>query len=138
MPNDQEETPNDLRLKKLAEPFLEEKELAFFVVHIGLSPKDYSQLTNLEKLFISKEYENKFISSTTWTRNAVLNGVANARRNKGKKFIDLFPKKQAKADLEYNENVIEAISRMENKNGKGWVDRVYEKLGFKDFKKGGE
>lgn len=87
-------------------------------------------LTEKEKMFIRKEHENKFISDTTWMRNAMLNAEANVNRKKGKKFIDLFPKKY-KADKEYNENAVKNILEMEETNGKGWVDLVYRANGMK-------
>ena len=63
-------------------------------------------------------------------RNAVLNAEANINRKKGKKFIELFPKKQ-KADKDYNENAVKNILDMEEKNGKSWVDLVYKANGMK-------
>lgn len=82
-------------------------------------------------MFIRKEHENKFIHDTTWMRNATLNAEANANRKKGRMFMDLFPKKQSKADKEYNENAVKTILEMEERNGKGWVDLVYKANGMK-------
>ncbi|WP_235924911.1 phenylalanine racemase [Neobacillus sedimentimangrovi] len=124
-------------MQKLAEPFQDEMELAFFVVEIGISKNEYEQLTETEKMFIRKRHEQKFINETTWMRNAVLNAVNNALRKKGKKFIDLFPKAPKKADKEYNENAVKTILEMEEKNGKDWVDRIYKANGMKTPKKGG-
>ncbi|MED3623264.1 phenylalanine racemase [Neobacillus thermocopriae] len=124
-------------MQKLAEPFQDEMELAFFVVEIGMSKSEYEQLTETEKMFIRKRHEQKFINETTWMRNALLNAVNNALRKKGKKFIDLFPKAPKKADKEYNENAVKTILEMEEKNGKGWVDRIYKANGMKTPKKGG-
>lgn len=103
-----------------------------------MSKQEYETLTETEKLFIVKEHENKFMSSTTWMRNAVLNGVANAMRKKGKKFIELFPtKKQSRADVDYNKDALKKVEDMEAKKGKGWVRKIYDKLGIKPSKKGG-
>lgn len=124
-------------MRKLAEPFQYEKELAFFVVKIGMSRKEFDQLTETEKMFITKEYENKFIHDTTWMRNAVLNATGNANRKKSAKFQELFPKKQAKADVEYNTKAAEVIERIEKKNGKGWVERILQRNGMKPSRKGG-
>ncbi|KIO62139.1 hypothetical protein B4065_3359 [Caldibacillus thermoamylovorans] len=126
-----------MRIAKLAEPFQNEMELAFFVVEIGMSKKEYESLTETEKMFIRKRHEQKFINETTWARNAVLNGVNNAMRKKGKKFIDLFPKKQPRADKEYNENAVKTILTMEEKKGKVWVDLIYKRNGQKPPQKGG-
>lgn len=90
---------------------------------------DYYSLTEKEKLFIRKAHEQKFVSDTTWMRNAVLNAEANINRGKNKKFIDLFPKTQ-KADIEYNENAIQTINEMEREQGKSWVEKIYKANGM--------
>lgn len=131
-------TPNDLRIAKLAEPFQHEMELAFFIVEIGMSKSEYESLTETEKMFIRKRYEQKFINDITWLRNAVLNAVNNALRKKGKKFMELFPKAPKRADKEYNENAIKTVLKLEKKNGKGWVERIYRANEIKPLKKGGE
>lgn len=102
-----------------------------------MSRADFDLLTDKELKFIRKEYENKFISDTTWMRNAALNAISNANRKKNARFIDLFPKK-LKADKEFNENAIQTILEMEEKNGKSWVDRVYKANGMKTPQKGGK
>lgn len=130
MPNDYKPTPEDIRIQELARDFSYEKELAFFVVQIGMSRNEFDNLTEKEKLFIRKEHENKFISDTTWMRNAVLNAEANINRGKNKRFIDLFPKKQV-ANKEYNDNAIKNILVMEETHGKSWVDRIYKANGMK-------
>lgn len=103
-----------------------------------MSKNEYESLTETEKLFIYKEYEHKFIDETTWLRNSVLNAISNALRKKSQKFIDLFPsKKKGRADLEYNQSSLENILEIEKKKGKGWVDKIYQKLGIKTPEKGG-
>jgi hypothetical protein len=136
LPNDYDPTPADIRKAELAKPFKHEMDLAFFVVQIGMSPSEYYKLTEKEKMFIRKEHEHKFIYDTTWLRNAVLNAEANINRKKGKKFIDLFPKKAHKVDKEYNESAVNTILRMEKK-GKSWVDRIFKANRIKSPKKGG-
>lgn len=113
----------------MARDFSYEKELAFFIVQIGMSREEFDNLTDKEKMFIKKEHENKFISDITWMRNAVLNAEANINRGKNKKFIELFPRKQV-ANKEYNENAIKNIIEMEEANGKSWVDRIYKANGM--------
>lgn len=95
-----------------------------------MNKTEFDLLTEKEKMFIKKEHENKFLSDTTWMRNAVLNAEANINRKKGKKFIDLFPKTN-KADKDYNENAVKNILEIEKKNGKSWVDLVYKANGMK-------
>ncbi|WP_416149431.1 phenylalanine racemase [Salipaludibacillus sp. HK11] len=124
-------------MAELAKPYHYEKELAFFVARVGMSRKEFDQLTETEKMFIRKEHENKFVEDTTWIRNAVLNGTVNANRKKNKKFVELFPKKQSRADIEYNENAMKTVLKMEKEKGKGWVDKIYQKLKMTSPKKGG-
>lgn len=129
MPDDYQPTPHDLKIQELARPYSYELDLAFFVVEIGMSVKEFNQLTETEKMFLRKEHENKFIKDVTWNRNAVINAEANVNRSKNKRFIDLFPKKN-KADIEYNENAIQNITEMEDEKGKDWVNRIYQANGI--------
>lgn len=133
--SDDEETPNQKRLRLLAEPFYAERELAFFVVQIGMSVSDYRSLTDIEKMFIRKEHESKFMVDTTWMRNAMLNAYSNANRKKRQSFIELFPKK-IRVDKEYNENAMAVLEEINERDGKSWVDRVLKANGIK--KKGGK
>jgi len=134
-----EPTLHDLKMGKLAQPFTYERELAFFVVQVGLSIAEYDMLTEKEKMFIRKEYENKFVKDMTWLRNAVLNATVNANRKRNQPFRDLFPKKAPKADKEYNEKVIQTVEEIEARNGKGWVELIYRQNGMKiPLQKGGK
>lgn len=101
------------------------------MVNFGYTKRDYYELTELEKSFIHKEYETKLVNEMTHLRNAVLNAVNNAFRKKNKKFIDLYKKKQAKVDKEYNENAVKVIHEIEEQEGKSWVDRIYQESGLK-------
>lgn len=83
----------------------------------------------MEKLFIRKAYETKLVNDTTYTRNAVLNATVNANRKKGKKFVELFKKKQVKADKAYNLSALHVIEAVEEKEGKSWVDKLYAGIG---------
>lgn len=130
MPTEYEPTPYELKLQKLAEPYSYEMDLAFFVVQVGMTKNEFDTLSEKEKLFIRKAHENKFVSDTTWMRNAFLNAEANINRKKNKKFIELFPKNQ-KADIEYNENAIQTITEMEEEKGKSWVDKIFKANGMK-------
>ncbi|GGP07273.1 hypothetical protein GCM10011346_02600 [Oceanobacillus neutriphilus] len=104
------------------------------MANFGMSKRDYGELTELEKAFIRKAYESKIVSEMSHLRNAVLNAVNNAMRKKGKKFQELFKKKQAKADKDYNENAIAIIHEIEAKEGKSWVDKVYQGAGLRKTK----
>nr|WP_212921306.1 phenylalanine racemase [Ornithinibacillus bavariensis] len=115
----------------MAKSYEKERDFAFFAVNFGYSKRDYNELTELEKRFIYKAYETRLISEMTHLRNAVLNAVNNALRKKNKRFIELYKKKQEKADKEYNENAIKVILEIEERKGKSWVDRVYQATGVK-------
>ena len=137
MPNKYDPTPADIRKAELAKDFSYEMDLAFFVVNFNMSPSHFNLLTEKEKMFIRKEHENKFIHDTTWMRNAVLNAEANINKKKGKKFIDLFPKKAHKVDKQYNETAVETVLAMEKQKGKSWVERIFKANRIKSPKKGG-
>ena len=111
-------------------------DLAFFVVNFGFNKREFEELTEVEKKFIKKEFENKTIRESTYLRDAVFNAVNNALRKKGAKFQELFKKKQAKADVAFNENAIEVVLELEEKSGKSWVDLIYEKNGMRKPKGG--
>ncbi|WP_249934221.1 phenylalanine racemase [Marinilactibacillus psychrotolerans] len=128
MKSDYVPTPQDIKFEQIAKPYSDVMDMAFFVVQIGMTKKEYDQLTELEKMFLRKEYENKFVKDTTWMRNAVLNAEANANRGKNKRFQELFPKTN-KADIEYNEDAIKNITEIEKNNGKSWVDKIYKANG---------
>lgn len=95
-------------------------------------------MTELEKGFIRKEFESHTVFKNTQLRDAVFNATINANRKKGKQFQPLYKKKQAKADVEYNTNAIETIKKVEERDGKSWVDKIYRAIGRRTPKKRGE
>lgn len=124
-------TDKQKELAKMARSYADERDLAFFVVNFGFSKQDYDKLTDLEKMFIRKEYESKLVNDMTHIRNAVLNAVNNAMRKKNKKFIELFSKKNEKVDREYNIKAVDVITEIERRDGKSWVDRIYQESGLR-------
>lgn len=127
----------DNEYSKLAKPYQRDIDFAFFAVNFGYSKADYQALTLREKMFIYKAWENKTVSETTHIRNAVQNAVANALRKKGKKAVELWKKKrQHTANLEVIETNLDVVAQVEAKEGKSWVDRIYEANGKK--KRGGK
>lgn len=122
----------------MAKDYLSEIDFAFFVVNFGYTKSDYEQLTATEKLFIYKAYENKLTGDTTLVRNAVLNATVNANRKKNKKFIELFKKRCKKVDKEIVQNNVETVKKVEEKEGKTWINKLYMSNGMmKNLKKGG-
>lgn len=87
-------------------------------------------LTETEKAFIRKEFERKTITDFTYLRDSVFNAVSNAMRKKGSKFQELFKRKQAKADVDFNEKAINVVMEVEDRDGKSWVDQIYHANGL--------
>jgi len=114
-----------------AESYRNVQDFAFFHVNFGTEREEYLKFTELEKAFIRKEYEMQTVSENTHRRNAFLNAYTNARRKKNKPFVELYKKKQQKADKEYNQNAIAVINEMEKRDGKSWVDKLYRTNGMK-------
>lgn len=112
--------------EKEVELYAYEKELAFYVVNFYMSKSCFDSLTEVEKMFIMKEHENKLVLDATQIRNAVLNAELNANRKKGARFIELFKKKQEKADVMFNQEGIKTVLKMEEEQGKDWVQRIYD------------
>ncbi|EAC7885192.1 hypothetical protein [Listeria monocytogenes] len=108
-----------------------EKQFAFFVVNFQMSKRDFEELTEVEKNFIMKEWENKVVFESTMLRNAVLNAEQNLNRKRNSRFIDLHKKRQKKADVNYTVNALQAISENEAKEGKAWIDRIYGANGLR-------
>ena len=111
-------------------------DFAFFAVNLGYSKNDYYDLTPREAAFIRKKWEEKIVSDSTLLRNAVLNAVSNALRKKNARFRDLWKRLARPADKEKARDDIKVVLEIEEKEGKGWVDRVYKAAGLK--RKGGK
>lgn len=105
-------------------------EFAFFAVNFGYSKKDFTDLTETEKAFIYKAYENKTVRESNLLRDAVFNAVINANRKKGKPFRKLWKKRVQKADHEIVADNIKTVTEIEKKE-KGWIDLIYKANGLK-------
>ena len=108
-----------------------EQDFAFFHVNFGTSKEDYNSFTELEKGFIRKEFENKTVFQNEQLRDAVFNAYMNANRKKNSKFQPLYKKKNEKADIEFNKNAIDTINKIEDRDGKSWVDKIYKANGMR-------
>lgn len=109
-------------------------DFAFFVVNFGYTRKDYDELTDREKVFIYKAYENKTVSWSTLMRDAVLNAVSNALRKKNKRFMKLWKKRSKKADKDVIKDAMRTITDIEQ-NEHGWIELIYKANGMKKGKK---
>lgn len=114
----------------MAKPFQEEIDFAFFAVNFGYSKRDYLELTDTERQFIYKAYENKVVSWSTLVRDAVLNAVGNALRKKNKRFQKLWKKRAKSADRDLIIENTKTILEIEKKE-KGWIDLIYKANGIK-------
>ena len=114
----------------MAKPYQDQIDFAFFVVNFGYSKEDYNALSETEKLFIRKAWENYTVSWSTLVRDAVFNGVGNALRKKGKRFQKLWKKRARKADKDLIRENTKTIMEIEEKE-KGWIDRIYAANGWK-------
>lgn len=97
-------------------------DFAFFVVNFHMSRADYESLTQREKAFIRKAYENKVVFETTMIDNAVNNAVANALRKKGRSAAPLWKKKPKRAD---NEKLRAELKKGSKEIDKSWVEKIY-------------
>lgn len=105
--------------------------MAFFIVNFGLSKNDYLQLTEREKIFIRKAYEDKTVKETTDIRNAVYNAIGNSFRKKNSKPQELWSKKSQTIDIEQAKIDYTFIEKLEEEQGKSWVDLIYQANGMR-------
>ena len=115
----------------MAKPYRNVIDFAFFAVNFHYSKADYMALTPTEKAFIYKAWEEKTVSDTTLIRDSVLNAISNALRKKNSMFKKLWKKLQQEADTEKAKDDIKIALEIEEKEGKGWVDRIYKAAGLK-------
>jgi len=107
-------------------------DFAFFAVNFGYSKSDYLALTQTEKLFIVKAYENKVVADSNVLNMAVANAVANVLRKKGKRPQKLWKRKsRIIVDKEVMQSTIKQIIKHEQQTGKGWVEKIYKANGYK-------
>lgn len=104
---------------------------AFFAVNLGYSKSDYYELTPREAAFIRKAWEEKLVSDNTLMRNAVLNAVSNALRKKNARFRELWKKLGRTVDKEKAVDNLNLVHEIEEKEGKGWIDKILQANGLK-------
>lgn len=121
----------DPEYEKLAEPYRSDMDFAFFAVNLGYSKSDYYELTPREAVFIRKKWEEKTVSESTLLRNSVLNAVSNALRKKNSRFRELWKKLGRPIDKEKAEDNMKIVQEIEEKEGKGWVDKILQANGLK-------
>lgn len=75
------------------------------------------------------------MSDNTLMRNAVLNAVSNALRKKNARFRELWKKVARPIDKNLAEENLKIVQEIEEKEGKGWVDKILRANGFVRRKK---
>lgn len=61
----------------------------------------------------------------------MLNAVSNALRKKNARFRELWKKIQAPVDMELAKENIHIVAEIEEKEGKGWVDKILQANGIR-------
>lgn len=76
-------------------------------------------------MFIRKEFELKIKRDAGLTYRAMETALFNTYRKKNKAARELWEKpKTQKALIEFNEQALNTVQRLEEKNGKNWVNKV--------------
>ncbi len=129
-------TEPDEEYAKIAEPYQNDIDFAFFAVNFGYSKRDYQELTPREKVFIYKAWENKTIADSSSFYNAMFTATYNVNRSKNKHALKLWKKKSRKhADMDRVKENISIIKSVDKKEGKSWIDFIYDKNGLKKPRK---
>ncbi len=124
------QTEEDTEYSEIAKPYSKTIDFAFFAVNFGYSKADYQALTPKERLFIYKAWEQKKVSLTSDIYNAVFTAFYNVQRGK-KRALKLFKKKQRKIDKNTLDFNLKTILKVEEKEGKGWLEQVYKANGMR-------
>ena len=117
---------------RIAKPYQKEIDFAFFAANFGYSKGDYESLTRRERAFLYKAWEDREVFRTTMLYNAVYTATYNVNRKKNKRALKLWRRGQVQmADKEIAEENLKIALEVEEKEGKNWVNLVYQKNGLK-------
>ena len=101
------------------------------MVHFGYSKADYEALTPREKAFIYKAWETRTVADSYHMYNAVFTATYNVKRKKNKRALKLWRKASVrKADMEIIHDNMKIIREVEQKEGRSWVEKVYQANGL--------
>lgn len=118
--------------KEEAKPYQNDIDFAFFAANFGYGKAEYDALTPREVNFLYKAWENRIVTESYNIYNSVFTAVYNATRQKGKKALKLWQKnKVKKVDSELVRENINTIKEVESKEGKEWVNKIYQANGIK-------
>lgn len=128
----------DIDYMKMAEPYEFDLGFAFFAANFNYSLSDYNDLTGTQRALIMKEFELKQVKENKMLNQAVINAIYNANRGKNKSFKELWKKVVKKDESKVKElkNSMKEILKIEEENGKDWVQKIYS-ANFLNMKKGG-
>lgn len=122
----------DPEYARVAEPYRNDMDFAFFAVNFGYSKNDYELLTPKERAFLYKAWEDRTVLQTTFLYNAVFTATYNVNRPKRKRALKLWRKARTqKADMDTIIDNIAIVEEVEKTEGKSWIDRIYQKNGLK-------
>lgn len=120
----------DESYQALVEGYERDIDFAFFFVNFGTSKKEFMELTKRDKVFIRKAWEEKEVRESTFLRNAVMNAVSNAMRDRKQPFRELWTKKNQPANFEIIEVNLETIEESNKTDKFDWVAEIYKANGF--------
>ncbi len=121
----------DPSYERIAKPFQQEIDFAFFASNFGYSKSDYEAVTRKELAFLRKALENRMITQTTMLYNAIYTAVYNAMRPKNKRALPLWRKRRMKkANTEIVTENLRVVQEVESREGKEWVRRIYQANGL--------
>lgn len=115
----------------MAKPYQNDIDFAFFAANFGYSRADYDALTQKEKAFICKAWEERTISEAYNIYNAVYTATYNVNRPKRKRALRLFKKSGVqRANMETVHEDMKIIQEVEQSEGKSWIDLIYKASGL--------
>lgn len=120
----------DESYQALTEGYERDIDFAFFFVNFGTSKKDFMELTKRDKVFIRKAWEEKEVRESTFLRNAVMNAVSNAMRDRKQPFRELWTKKNQPANFEIIEVNLATVEESNKTDKFDWVAEIYKANGF--------
>lgn len=114
----------DTEYERIAEPYHDDLDFAFFVVEFGYTRADYDALTPRQIAFIRRAWESREVRRTSLINMAVNNSLANSHRKKGKPYIKLW-QKQESFDVDKAKDGVRIVEEIEKRDGKGWIKKLW-------------
>lgn len=104
------------------------------MVNFGYTKADYDVLTERERLFIMKAYENKVVGDSELLRQAVEVAMINIEQSKKKgkrRPQPLWRKLQKPLDKDVATVHLTLVKQLEKKSGDKWLELIYRANGKK-------